>query len=377
MRAALRWVGFGAGVLVVLGTALSVVKTLIVPRGLTSHLATLVTRAVRRAFLFASRPFQGYEAKDRVLSFGAPVGLLALLSLWLVLFFLGFALVLWPLTHGSLGAALRLSGSSMLTLGIASDPAAGGTAVAYLAATTGLVVIALQIAYLPTLYSAFNRRETLVTLLESRAGAPAWGPEILARHQLVGIVDSLPSLYTDWERWSADVAESHTTYPALINFRSPDPLRSWVLGILAVLDSAALYQALCPSRAPSESRLCLRMGFTCLRDIASAIGIPFDIDPMPDDDIELTFEQFGAGVRRLERAGFPMERSPGDAWPFFRGWRVNYEAIALGLADLTMAPPGPWSGLRSHLRLASIPVRSPVDRRPLSDTARGFRQDRA
>src|SRR6202042_2948825 len=101
--------------------------------------------------------------------------------------------------------------------------------------------------------------------LESRAGSPAWGPELLARHRLVGIVDQLPSLYADWERWAADVAESHTTYPVLIYFRSSRPLDSWVLSLLAILDSAALYLALAPSRAPSEARLCLRMGYTCLR----------------------------------------------------------------------------------------------------------------
>jgi hypothetical protein len=80
-----------------------------------------------------------------------------------------------------------------------------------------MVLVALQIAYLPTIYSSYNRREMLVTLLESGAGAPAWGPELLIRlqctadllrHQLVGLIDNPPNLFTDWERWAADVAES-------------------------------------------------------------------------------------------------------------------------------------------------------------------------
>ncbi len=122
----------------------------------------------------------------------------------------------------------------MLTLGFASQPDWGPTAVMFIAATTGLIVVALQVAYLPTLYGAFNRRESLVTLLQSRAGAPAWGPELLTRHVIVGLVDNLGQLYLDWEEWAADVAESHTNYPVLVWFRSPHPLRSWVIARLAV-----------------------------------------------------------------------------------------------------------------------------------------------
>jgi hypothetical protein len=232
-----------------------------------------------------------------------------------------------------------------------------------MSAATGLVVVALQIAYLPTLYAAFNRRESLVTTLESRAGAPAWGPEILARHHAVGIVDNLPAFYADWERWSADVAESHTTYPVLISFRSPDLLRSWVVALLAVLDSAALYLAFNPERAPSEARLCMRMGFIALREVAEAKKIHFDADPFPGDPIGLTYDEFLEGVGRLERAGFPLERSPEQAWPHFKGWRVNYENTAYALADLVTAVPGPWTGSRRHVG-EHVPVRRPVDRRP-------------
>jgi hypothetical protein len=234
----------------------------------------------------------------------------------------------------------------------------------FIAAATGPVIIALQIAYLPTLYNAFNRREVLVTLLETRAGAPAWGPELLARHQLVGITDSLPGLYADWERWAADVAESHTTYQTLVWFRSAHMLQSWVGALLAVLDSAALYEALSPSRAPSECRLCLRMGYVCMRRIADTLSIAYDADPRPDAPLSLTFEQFVEGVAHLERAGFPMERSAEEAWPHFRGWRVNYEAVAYALADRVLAPPALWSGERRHLPGPPIPPWRPPHREP-------------
>ncbi len=204
-------------------------------------------------------------------------------------------------------------------------------------------------------------------MLESSAGTPAWGPELLARRYLVGIEGNLDSFYGDWERWSADVAESHTTYPALLYMRSPHPTNSWLVGLIAVLDSAALYLSVCPSAAPAEARLCVCMGFTCLRDIARAIRIPFDPDPRPDGDIDLTFEEFLDAVARLEQATVPLERSAEEAWAHFKGWRVNYEAIAYTSADIVFAPPGAWIGSRRYpddaTGVAKFPNR-PVDRRP-------------
>jgi hypothetical protein len=232
------------------------------------------------------------------------------------------------------------------------------------AAATGLVIVALQIAYLPALYTSFNRREALVTLLESRAGTPAWGPELLARHNAVGILDQLPSFYEDWERWASDVAESHSTYPVLAYFRSPRPLDSWVTGLVAVLDSAALYLALCPSRAPSQARLCLRMGFTCMRDIADALGIAYDPDPSPEGPITLDYADYAHAVRGLQRSGFPVERSVPDSWRQFRGWRVNYEQIGYQLAKRLFAPPALWTGPRRGLDAPGVAPLSPVDRRP-------------
>jgi hypothetical protein len=239
--------------------------------------------------------------------------------------------------------------------------------VVFLAAAFGLLVIALQIAYLPALYDSFNRRETLVTMLESRAGTPAWGPELLARHYLVGIEGNLADFYGEWERWSADVAESHTTYPALIYMRSPHPTNSWLVGLIAVLDSAALYMAVSPRTAPAEARLCIRMGFTCLRDIARAIHIPYDPDPRPDAGIELRYEDFVEAVTHLELAGVPLERDAAEAWPHFKGWRVNYESTAYALTNIVFAPPGAWTGDRRYpdgdTDAPAFPKR-PADRRP-------------
>ncbi|MCU1460778.1 MAG: hypothetical protein JWO37_853 [Acidimicrobiales bacterium] len=360
----MAWVGFALGLFVLPFVSTSVLFTLVIPRAIPSRLSVFVSRRlVRTAFLFVANRFDDFARKDRVLALSGPISLLTLLFVWIVGYLFGFALLLWPLAGHSFATALREAGSSMFTLGFATSPhSAASTAVDFAAAGTGLLVVALEIGYLPTIYASFNRRETLVTVLQSRAGVPAWGPEILARHQLVGLMANLPAFYREWEYWAADVAESHANYPVLITFRSPHPLRSWVLGLLSVLDAAALQLALDPAAAPTDARLCLRMGFVALRDIANVLKIPHDPDPRPDAPLDLTYDDFLEGVRRLEEVGFPMERSPEEAWPHFRGWRVNYESISYALADFTVAAPAPWSGPRS--RGGTIEPLRPVDRTP-------------
>ncbi len=202
-----------------------------------------------------------------------------------------------------------------------------------------------------------------MTLLQSRAGEPAWGPELLARQSLVNTATALPQLYRDWERLAADIGESHSNYPVLLSFRSPQPNRSWVVGLLAVMDAAALHLAVSPRSAPPEARLVLRAGFTALRDIARSLRVGFDPDPHPDGPIRLTFTEFDAAVAMLGAAGFQLERDSARAWPQFRGWRVNYEALAYELARRGDAVPALWTGPRDFAA-ATVPPSRPTDRRP-------------
>jgi hypothetical protein len=358
----LRWIALGGGIILVASTIASVISSFVVPRDTPSRIAGWVARPFVAFFRRVSRVFKTWESKDAFLAFHAPTFVLVLLMTWLALLLLGFAAILWAVTGLDIGTAFRETASSMFTLGFATTPTPGATAVDILAAGFGLGVVALLIGYLPVLYAAFNRRERLVTLLEARAGAPAWGPEILWRHQRIGILDSIPAFYEEWERWAADVAESHSAYFVLPFFRSPHPLRSWLTGLLAVLDAAALHMALCPATAPSQARLCLRMGFTCLRTLADTFYIPYDPDPRPDAPLVISYEDFLHGVTHLQEIGFPVERTAEEAWADFRGWRVNYESTALALAELVVATPGPWMGGR--VEGLTIPTKRPVDRTP-------------
>ncbi len=340
--------GFVAGLAIVAITATNVFTTLVIPRTTSSLLLRSISKILAKGLRHLLRHLGSYGAKDRVMALVGPLAMMLLFVSWLVLLVLGFGLAIWWGSHGALDSALVVSGSSVFTLGVAGGRGSTET-LDFIAGGTGLLVIALEIAYLPTLYSAFSSRETEVTLLATRAGTPAWGPEILARHQQFGIVSELPELYVTWERWAAAVSESHTSYPSLMWFRSPDPSRSWLLALLAMLDAAALHDSLCPASAPRQARICLFMGTNCLRSLAQALRIPFDPDPLPTAVLRLREDEFLAGVDRMAQVDFPFERTPDEAWRHFTGWRINYESIADALTRLIVPPPAPWLLSRPEL----------------------------
>ncbi len=381
----MRWLGFTIGILVVVITTGSVVGTLVVPRRISSVISKACDQATDSAFRLFCLPAKDYAQRDTILAWQSPLTLILRLLVWIGLFYLGYALILLPLVPGKLSRAFSEAGSSMFTLGYSAPVGSSMTAVDYLAAFTGLIVVGLQIGYLPTLYSAFNRRETEVTLLISRAGLPAWGPEILARtrYGIVGNADVgavLTELFTTWERWSAEVAESHTTYLTLARLRSPRPMSHWVTSLLAVMDAAALHLALAPSTPPGiAARQCVRMGFVALRQVGQAMSLPVDEDPDPDSPlIAVSFEEFAAAADMLRGLDYPLERTNEQAWPHFRGWRVNYEAVALALAKQTDAPPALWSGPRRWPSTPIPPARPPTrvasDVDP-SDKSKAFGKD--
>jgi hypothetical protein len=357
-------VAAAVGAMLIVAAGWSVVGTVVVPRRVRSRLTRWVSVSVRALFWAIADRFGSYEVRDRVLAAQAPIQLIAQIAVWLAVFELGFGLLLWPFVgRAGLGAAFEQAGSSLCTLGYAAPHFSGPAALDDLAALAGLGTVALQIGYLPTLYAAFNRRETLVSMLDSRAGVPSWGPELLARTHYglgtrVSAVAELPKLFEQWETWSADVAESHATYPPLVTFRSPQPLSSWLTAQLAVLDAAALYLVLLADPpAAISARLCLRGGFTCLTTVARALGIQVPVDADPSDGVTITYAEFTDAIERLQAVDFPIEQPLDRAWTDFTGWRVNYEAAAYAIAMRIDAPPAPWSGPRRHHITPISPLR--------------------
>jgi hypothetical protein len=366
---AVRGVAAAVGVLLILTAARSMVGTVIVPRPVASWLTRWVDKILSFGYGVAAKLIKDNKRRDRLMAGQAAVILLMQLVAWLLIFFVGFSLLLWPFVTG-ITTAFTTAGPAMFEIGSEEVRGATERVILDIASLTGIVTVTLQIAYLPTLYSAYNRRETEVALLNARAGVPSWGPELLARtHYALGsgmsTIDTLPDLYAEWERWAADVAESHTTYLPLVRFRSPKPLSSWLTALLAVLDSAALFLALSPKQAPVvPARLCLRSGFLCFGDVARAMGLNVPEDPDPEAGISITYEQFLDAVARMEKVQFPIDRKPEDAWPDFVGWRINYEQAAYAVAYALDVVPALWSGPRPHPRPEIAPIRPPEGRPP-------------
>ena len=371
------------GGLLVFTSASSVIGTMVVSRSVSSRLTRWVDRAVDRTYQLVvtaryadspgdseERRQEGYRRRDRLLATQAAAILVTQLAAWLLVAYVGFALLLWPFAARGVVSAFVDAGSSLFTLGFAVPTGAAPAVIVFLAAAAGLVILTLQIAYLPTLYAAFNRRETEVSLLNARGGVPSWGPELLARtHYALGsgasTLDTMPGLYAQWERWASDVAESHTTYLQLVRFRSPQPLSSWVTSLLSVLDSAALFLALSPTAAPVvPARLCLRSGFLCFNRIARAMGFPIPLEPDPAAGISLSYDEFLKAVDRMREVDFPIERDPEQAWPDFVGWRVNYEQAAYAVAAAVYAVPALWSGPRKQPVEPIAPIRPDPGRPP-------------
>ncbi len=380
---AVRVIAAVVGLLLVATSASSVIGTLIVPRSVASLLTRKVDQVVNAVFVLVTTPIDDYRRRDRILSAHAATLLLAQLVAWLAMFFVGFSLIFWPLVHGGITQAFATAGPALWEIG--SDRAHSGLeqAVLDIASLTGIITVTLLIAYLPTLYAEFNRRETAITLLNARGGVPTWGPELLARtHYALGsgisTIDTLPDLYADWERWAADVAESHTTYLPLVRFRSPRPKSSWVTSLLAVLDSAALMLSLSPQQAPVvPARLCIRAGFICFNEIARAMGFAIPEEPDVDRGISLSYEDFLDAIARMRQVDFPIEREQDleEAWQDFVGWRVNYEQAAYAIAKAVDAVPALWSGPRRNPATRPMPpIRPPLGRPPGGEEEAGAKE---
>jgi hypothetical protein len=345
--AGIRAVLFVLGALLVATTLRSAVRTFILPRASNTLIARWVFRTVGAAFRWRAGKARSYEASDRAMELLAPIALLVLPAVWLVLVGLGYMGMYLGLGIDSIEQAFSLSGSSLLTLGTTPPTGWFVTLLAFSEATIGLALIALLIAYLPTMYAAFARREAAVAMLEVRAGAPPSAITMFERYHRLHRLEKLGEAWLSWEIWFADVEESHTSLAPLVFFRSPQSHRSWVTAAGAVLDAASLAGSTLDIPRDVQADLCIRAGYLALREIASFFRIPFDPDPKPGDPISISRSEFDAACDHLAGMGLPLKPDRDQAWRDFAGWRVNYDSVLLGLARLTMAPYAPWSSDRS------------------------------
>lgn len=352
----LRITVFVAGLLLVIATLVSVIRSIVLPRGAPELVSRVVFICVRRMFVVRMRRMRSFDEKDRLMALLAPVAVLLLLPIWLGLVLLGYAGMFWAVGVGTPFEAFVASGSSLLTLGFAEIEGVAQAALSFSEAAIGLILVALLIAYLPSMYAAFSRREAAVTLLEVRAGTPPTAVEMIERFYRIHGLDRLREQWVIWEMWFTDIEESHTSLAALSFFRSPLAGRSWITAAGAVLDAAALTWAAVDGPSTPEAALCMRAGYLALRNIADLFGIRYHPDPhYPDQPISIRRSEFDAVYDRLAASGVPLKADREQAWRDFAGWRVNYDAVLLGLCGLVLPPYAPWSSDRAPA-LGELPL---------------------
>jgi hypothetical protein len=341
---------FVGGLWIVLFTLSSAVRAFVLPRNDNVWLTRTVARLIRWLFQLRIRLQNAvtYEQKDRIMAMFAPVVLLSLPVVWLVLVMVGYTLMYYASSTMSLYESWRLSGSSMLTLGFFVSDTFQSLILEFSEAMIGMVLTALLIGYLPTMYSAFSQREVLVGKLVVRAGSPPSAVEMLTRiHRQRGL-DKLPELLEEWENWFVSLEETHTSLSSLVFFRSPKPDQSWVTAAGVVLDASALYLAAVQHTGNTvQVALTIRAGFMALRHIATFFRIPLRPDPKPDDPISISRFEFDEACNQLAAQGVPLKPDRDQAWRDYAGWRVNYDVPLLALAAMTMAPYAPWVSDRS------------------------------
>ena len=347
---------FFLGVLIVFFTIISALRNFVLPRSAPDPISRAVFLTMRRIFDLRSKRARSYEVVDRIMELYTPVSLVALLLTWLTLIQLGYMGMFWALGVQSWYDSFKISGSSLFTLGFALSDNLPTTILTFSEAIIGLILIALLISYLPTMYAAFSRREAAVTMLEVRAGSPPSAVELIKRFHRLGRFDHLHDLWEQWEAWFVDLEESHTSLAALSFYRSPQPHRSWVTAAGAVLDSASLILAVVDIPHDAQADLAIRAGYLSLRYIAAFFRIPSNPYPTPSDPISVTREEFDQAYADLASAGVPLKPDKDRAWRDFAGWRVNYDTVLLALARLTLAPSAPWSSDRAFKQQKTLPA---------------------
>ena len=325
-------------------------ETIVLPRRVTRRL-----RLTRIFYLSTWAPAAGLarrlppgRKRDRYLAFYGPLSLILLLLVWALGLLLAFGLVHWGLgsrVHApeagaaGLGTYVYMSGVIFFTLGFGDvfplDPA--GRLLAVVEAGTGFGFLAAVIGYLPVLYQSFSRREVSISMLDARAGTPPTAAELLRRHAEAGRLDALGGLLEDWERWAADLMESHLSYPVLCYYRSQHDNQSWLSALVCLLDTCALVMVGAGGAHEWQARVTFAMARHALVDISQIFNtrpIAFDGERM--DAAELA--QLRAALRRW---GLTL-REGADADDRLRSLRRLYEPYANGLSCHLLIPLPPW-----------------------------------
>jgi hypothetical protein len=319
------------------------IRTFLLPRVANVRLSRLVSMGVAVVFGMFANARRSYPARDQVLSLYPSIVLLMYQALWLALSVIAFGFGFVAAGVPSYGQAFEISGSSLFTLGTVSGSGGVQLTVGFVEAAIGLTLLALLIAFIPTLYTAFQRRELSVARLAVRAGVPAtpWG--VLEVAESVKSYEGLDKLWLEWEQWFIDVGETHTTLTILNYYRSPNPNQTWIGAAATVLDAAALFNSAVDEPPSPTAGLCIRSGWISLRRLADYFRIPYPLHPERSIPIAISRHEFDLVLEHLDRSGVPLVADRDVAWRDFLGWRVNYDAIIEACYERFTCPRVDWN----------------------------------
>lgn len=286
--------------------------------------------------------------RETAFSYYGPLSLVLLIVIWAGALVFGFALLFFALrlpfadpvhAHAGFASDVYLSGTTMFTLGIGdiTPHSSAARLVVVLESGIGLGFLAMVIGYFPVLYTAFSRREVTISLLDARAGSPPTAAELMRRHSFQGGSDALNLLLVEWERWSAELLESHISYPLLCYFRSQHSNQSWLAALVSVLDVCALMIAGVQDHAARQAQLTFAMARHALVDLTQV----FSQKPVESFEDRLPPDRFEALYERLRESGINICRDA-HSMGRLKEMRELYEGYAVALSRYFRMPLPPW-----------------------------------
>lgn len=333
-------------ILIVLGDAF---ETIVLPRRVTRQvsLARLFYRFTWYCWSEGVRLLTSGKRHETYLSFYGPLSLLLLLIFWATGLIFGFGLLLWAsgsalkTPDGATGFTtyLYLSGTSFFTLGLGDVTPDGSFGRVLIAAEAGMGLgfLALIIGYLPVLNQSFSRRELNISLLDARAGSPPTAAEMLRRHRHDRGMDDLRQLLHDWERWSAELLESHLSYPVLAYFRSHHDNESWLGALTSILDTSSFLITNLEGPCKRQAELTFAITRHAIVDIAQILNCPPQ-EPQPD---RLSANDLKFLRHLLAEAGCDLREGSGPHEEL-SNLRRMYEPYAHSLSNYLRISVPPW-----------------------------------
>jgi hypothetical protein len=346
---------FFVGFVCLFAVLLDAFQTIILPRRATGRfrLTRVFYVLTWRPWAFFTKRLQNARKRETSYSYYGPLSLILLLVVWAGAMVIGFALIFYALGSpfvdtkqgSSFASDLYVSGTTIFTLGLGdvTPTCSWARALVIFEAGTGLGFLAVVMGYFPVLYSAFSRREVSISLLDARAGSPPTAAELMRRHADEDGETALSLLLVEWERWSAELLESHISYPLLCYFRSQHNNQSWISALTAILDASALLIAGVQGRQARQAQLTFAMARHALVDLAQI----FRLAPIKNGPDRLPPERYNQLYDLLCKSGVKVCRD-GHSYERLRDMRALYEGYAQTLSDYLRMPLPPWIADQPH-----------------------------